>query len=199
MEKTIYKVLSNRRIAKDVFEMKLSGSVKDFTAPGQFIDIGLEGLYLRRPISVCDIENKADGEGVVTIIYKVVGKGTEKMSGLKEESELSVLTALGNGFNTSKAAKKALIVGGGVGVPPMYGTARRLIAEGKNVTAVLGFNSSEDVFYEDEFRRLGARVIITTVDGSYGQKGFVTDAVMRFTAENKEGFDYTFACARSLC
>jgi len=191
MQKTVFVVKSNKCLAKDVYEMKLQGSVKDFGNPGQFINIALEGLYLRRPISVCDITGD-----IVTIIYKVVGKGTEQMSAMKEGKEFSVLTALGNGFDTLMCEKSALVVGGGVGVPPMYGVAKKLIAEGKKVTAVLGFNGAADVFYEEEFRKLGAKVVVTTADGSVGVKGFVTDAIaaMKDNGGDEYDFDYTFAC-----
>ncbi len=198
MEKTNYTIKSNKCIANDVHEMKLWGSIKDFSAPGQFINIAIEGLYLRRPISVCDIV--ADGDnadfGVLTIIYKVVGKGTEKMSSMSEGTVLSVLAALGNGFNTSACEKSALVVGGGVGVPPMYGTAKKLISEGKKVTAVLGFNGEGDVFYEEEFKKLGVKTLITTADGSVGTKGFVTDAIAGLKEAGGEAYDFdqTFAC-----
>ncbi len=198
MEKTNFIVKSNKNIAKDVYEMKLGGSIKDFTAPGQFVNIAIDGLYLRRPISVCDINSDptADGNGILTIIYKVVGKGTEKMAAMKEGTELSLLTALGNGFDTSKCNKSALVIGGGVGVPPMYGVAKKLITEGKLVTAVLGFNGADDVFYEEEFKKLGADVVVTTADGSCGIKGFVTDAIAKMKAAggNVYDFDHTFAC-----
>ena len=195
MEKTVYTVKSNRRIAKDVYEMKLLGSVREFSAPGQFINIAIDGLYLRRPISVCRIEKCGDGSdnGLVTIIYKVVGKGTEIMAGLTEGAELSVLTALGNGFDTKPVKETALVIGGGVGVPPMYGTAEKLLAEGKKVIAILGFNGSEDIFYEEEFKKLGAEVLVTTADGSYGIKGFVTDAMKKLQEEGTS-FDYLFTC-----
>ena len=197
MEKTIYTIKSNKRLAKDVYEMKLWGSIRDFGNPGQFINIALDGLYLRRPISVCDIvADGEDGQGFVTIIYKVVGKGTAQMSSMKEGEVLSVLTALGNGFDTLKCEKSALVVGGGVGVPPMYGVAKKLIAEGKKVTAVLGFNGAADVFYEKKFTALGAKVVVTTADGSSEVKGFVTDAIaaMKDKGGDEYDFDQTFAC-----
>ncbi|MBO5417512.1 MAG: dihydroorotate dehydrogenase electron transfer subunit [Clostridia bacterium] len=196
MEKTNFVINSNKKIASDVYEMKLSGSVKDFTAPGQFVNIAIEGLYLRRPISVCNIEAKENGQGELTLIYKVVGKGTEKMSAMTEGTVLSLLTALGNGFDTKRCEKSALVVGGGVGVPPMYGVTKKLIEEGKKVTAVLGFNGAGDVFYEEEFKKLGAKTVVTTADGSYGIKGFVTDAIKIMETEGGEAYDFdeTFAC-----
>lgn len=195
MEKTVYTVRSNRRIAKDVYEMKLRGSVRDFTAPGQFLNLAIDGLYLRRPISVCRIERDADGSGngLVTILYKVVGRGTEAMALLPESAALSVLTGLGNGFSTEEVRETALVIGGGIGVPPLYGTAEKLLAEGKKVIAILGFNGEEEIFYEKEFRDLGAEVMITTADGSRGIRGFVTEAIRRLR-EDGVPFDYTFAC-----
>ena len=151
--------------------MLLEGDTSDITAPGQFVNIKLDGLYLRRPISVCDCE-----DGVLTIIYKVVGKGTEQMSKMREGT-LDVLTGLGNGYDTSLSGDKVLLIGGGVGVPPLYMLAKKLIDEGKSVSVILGFNTKSEVFLEKEFALLGADVTVTTVDGSYGVKGFVTNAM----------------------
>ena len=165
-------VLSNVPLTASVYEMKLRGDMAVFTAPGQFVNIRLDGFYLRRPISVCDIEGD-----VLTILYKVVGHGTEAMSRLGEGTSLDVLCGLGNGYDLTKSGPRPLLVGGGVGVPPLYLTAKRLIAEGKQVRAVLGFNNADEIFYEDRFRALGADVTVTTADGSYGIRGFVTDAL----------------------
>ena len=180
MKQSIFKVLTNENIADKVYKMTLSGDISDITATGQFVNIKLDGMFLRRPISVCDFEN-----GVLTLIYKVVGKGTEFMSGLKADYELDILTGLGNGYYTGFAGDKPLLIGGGVGVPPLYALAKNLIADGKKVSVILGFNSKTDVFYEEEFKALGAEVFVTTADGSYGIKGFVTDAI------DKVG-DYTY-------
>ena len=180
MKQSIFKVLTNENIADMVYKMTLSGDISDISATGQFVNIKLDGMFLRRPISVCDFEN-----GVLTLIYKVVGKGTEFMSGLKEGYELDILTGLGNGYYTGLAGEKPLLIGGGVGVPPLYALAKNLIADGKKVSVILGFNSKTDVFYEEEFKALGADVYVTTADGSYGIKGFVTDAL------DKVG-DYTY-------
>lgn len=176
-----YIILSNEQLAKDVYKMILVGDTQYITAPGQFINIKLEGKFLRRPISVCDY----DGE-TITIIYKVVGSGTEQMSNMPPGTVLDVLTGLGNGYDIS-VSKKPLVIGGGVGVPPMYNLTKRLIADGQQVTVILGFNSKAEVFYENEFKALGANVIVTTVDGSYGVKGYVTDA---FT----DDYDYFYTC-----
>ena len=166
----MFVIESNIKIAKDVYKMTLSGDTSKITAPGQFVNIKLEGKYLRRPISVCDVEGN-----ILTLIYKVVGEGTCMMSGMEKGEKLDLLTGLGNGFDTSKSGDKPLLIGGGVGVPPMYGLCRKLIAEGKDVKVVLGFNSAEDVFYKEEFEKLGAEVFVSTVDGSKYSKGFVTD------------------------
>ena len=172
MKQSIFKITSNEKIARDIFKMTLAGDTSAITAPGQFVNIKLDGFFLRRPISVCDCV----GENL-TLIYKVVGRGTEQMSRMKSGDELDLLTGLGNGYNTEASGDSPLLVGGGVGVPPMYMLCRELISEGKNVTVVLGFNSKDDVFYEDEFRALGADVHIATADGTYGIKGFVTDVL----------------------
>ena len=170
MKQSFFEIIENIPLTSNVYKMKLRGDTSDITAAGQFVNIKLDGLYLRRPISVCDL----DGD-VLTIIYKVVGKGTEAMSELKS-GKLDVLTGLGNGYDLSLSGDTPLLLGGGVGVPPMYLLAKRLIAEGKKVSVILGFNTKDEVFYKDEFEALGADVIVTTVDGSLGVKGFVTDA-----------------------
>ena len=172
MRQGIFKITSNEKIARDIFKMTLSGDTSAITAPGQFVNIKLDGLFLRRPISVCDCV----GDNL-TLIYKAVGRGTEQMSRMKNGDELDLLTGLGNGYNTRTSGDIPLLVGGGVGVPPMYMLCKKLVAEGKKVTVVLGFNSKDDVFYEDEFRALGADVHIATADGTYGTKGFVTDVI----------------------
>ncbi len=184
MEQSIFTVKSNICLAKGVYEMVLGGNGKSVTAPGQFINIKLDGFYLRRPISVCDWSDDS-----ITIIYKVVGKGTEYMSTLTEGAQLDVLTGLGNGYDTSKSGETALLIGGGAGVPPVYGLAKRLIAEGKKVKVILGFNTADEVFYEDNFKAIGAETFVTTVDGSYGIKGFVTNA---FEAAGE--YTHTYSC-----
>jgi len=172
MKQGFFTVVSNERIANDVMLMKLSGDTSAITASGQFVNIKIDGLFLRRPISVCDY-----GEGTLTLIYKIVGEGTEIMAGYGAGEELDVLTGLGNGYDVSLSGEKPLLIGGGVGVPPLYNLCKKLVAEGKKPTVVLGFNSACDVFYENEFRALGADVYVTTADGSYGIKGFVTNAM----------------------
>ena len=171
MKQSFFEILSNTPLTDNVFKMVLKGDVSQITAPGQFVNIKLDGLYLRRPISVCDVDNDT-----LTIIYKAVGKGTKLMSHM-QEGKLDVLTGLGNGYDLTVAGEKPVLLGGGVGVPPMYLLAKKLIAQGKQVKVVLGFNTKGEVFYEQEFKALGAEVVVTTVDGSYGLKGFVTDAL----------------------
>ena len=172
MKQGIFKILENTALTESVYRMVLAGDTAAVTAPGQFVNIKLDGLYLRRPISVCDL----DGDKL-TIVYKAVGKGTEQMSRMQPGEKLDVLTGLGNGYDLSLSGKKPVLLGGGVGVPPMYLLAKRLLAEGKKVTVILGFNTANEIFYEEEFKKLGAEVVVTTVDGSYGIKGFVTDAL----------------------
>lgn len=172
MYQGFYEIKSNVKLTESIYEMVLIGDTSSITAPGQFINIKLDGFYLRRPISICDYS-----ENTITIIYKVVGEGTEVMSKLNAGEKLDVLCGLGNGFDTSKSLDKPVLIGGGVGVPPMYNLCKKLISEGKKVTVILGFNKKEEIFYEDEFIKLGADVKVTTVDGSYGIKGFVTDAL----------------------
>ncbi len=172
MYQGFYEIKSNKKLTDSIFEMVLIGDTSSITAPGQFINIKLNGFYLRRPISICDYDND-----IITIIYKVVGEGTEVMSKMNPGEKLDVLCGLGNGFDTSKSLDKPVLIGGGVGVPPMYNLCKKLIAEGKSVTVILGFNKKDEIFYEDEFKKLGADVKVTTVDGSYGIKGFVTDAL----------------------
>ncbi len=183
MKQVFLKITENKKIAKDVWLMKLEGDVSAITASGQFVNIKLDGFYLRRPISVCDYD-----ENTLTIIYKVVGEGTEVMSKLGCGTQLDVLVGLGNGYNLSKSGDSPVLIGGGVGVPPMYNLCRKLIEEGKKVKVILGFNKEEEIFFEEEFKALGAEVYITTVDGSYGTKGFVTDVL-----ENLD-YSYFFTC-----
>lgn len=172
MTKGLYNISHNKKIAKDIYEMKLTGDTSSLSRPGQFINILIDGFYLRRPISVCDYDKNS-----ITIIYKTVGEGTEYLSTLKENSGLDILVGLGNGFDTKKSGGSPLLIGGGVGVPPLYMLAKRLIDEGKSVKVIIGFNSKEEVFYEKEFNALKAKTFVTTADGSYKTRGFVTDAL----------------------
>ncbi len=184
MKQSIFKIKSNVCLTENVYEMVLLGDTSDITATGQFINIQLDGFYLRRPISVCDW----DGESV-KIIYKVVGTGTEYMATLAQGAELDVLTGLGNGYDLAKSGDSPLLIGGGVGVPPLYALAKQLIAQGKNVKVILGFNTASEVFYEEQFKALGAQVFVTTVDGSKGIKGFVTNAF-----EATGGYTHIYTC-----
>ena len=183
MFRGIYKIVSNKPLTKDVFEMILSGDTSAITAPGQFINIKLDGFYLRRPISICDYDNNT-----VTILYKVVGGGTEAMSRLESGAELDILCGLGNGFDVSKSGEKPVLIGGGVGVPPLYNLCKKLIESGKKVTVILGFNTSSEIFYKEKFESLGAEVYVSTVDGSSSVKGFVTDVLKNID------YDYFFTC-----
>lgn len=182
MIKSYYKVESNEKIAKRVYKMVLSGDTSAITRPGQFINIKVPDKYLRRPISVCDF----DGDSV-TVIYKVVGEGTKIMSEMEKGISLDVLTGLGNGFDIGKSGDRPLLIGGGVGVPPLYNLAKKLKDEGKTVTVILGFNTSDEVFLKEEFEKI-ATVYLTTADGSGGQKGFVTDAM------DGIDYDYIYTC-----
>jgi dihydroorotate dehydrogenase electron transfer subunit len=180
MKQRLFEIQSNEQIAKNVYRMQLGGDTTDIL-PGQFVNIRVQGQFLRRPISVCNIT-----DGVLTIIYKVVGVGTEAMSHLPVGTQLDILTVLGNGYDLTQAGNTPLLVGGGVGVPPMYMLARQLRELGKNVRVVLGFNTKDEVFYEEEFRALGCDVTVTTVDGSHGVKGFVTNAL-----DGQQSYYYT--------
>lgn len=172
MKQGLFEIIENKPLTNSVYKMVLRGDVSDITNCGQFINIKLDGKYLRRPISVCDLN-----EDTVTILYKVVGLGTEQMSEMSSGKILDVLTGLGNGYDLSLSGEHPVLVGGGVGVPPLYMLARKLIERGKKVSVILGFNTKSEIFYENEFKALGADVYVTTVDGSYGIKGFVTDAL----------------------
>lgn len=183
MNRGYYDIIENKPLTKDIFKMVLAGETSHITAPGQFINIQLDGFYLRRPISICDYDDET-----ITIIYKIVGQGTENMSMLDAGDYLDVLCGLGNGFDTSKCNGRAVLIGGGVGVPPMYNLCKNLIAEGKDVTVILGFNTKDEIFYEEEFKALGATVYVSTVDGSYGTKGFVTDVLKDIE------YDYFYTC-----
>ena len=183
MKQSIFEIIENRPLTKNVFLMRLSGDTSDITAPGQFVNLKLDGFFLRRPISVCDSE-----DGILTLVYKVVGKGTELMSKMSVGEKIDILTGLGNGYNTEKSGTSPLLVGGGVGVPPLYKLAKKLIGEGKSVTVILGFNTADEVFYEKEFSDLGAKVIVATVDGSHGTRGFVTNAMENLS------YTYFYSC-----
>lgn len=178
MKQSIFEVKANTKIAENTYKMVLGGDCSGITASGQFVNIKLDGFFLRRPISVCDYN---DNE--LTLIYKVVGKGTEYMAELGAGEKLDILTGLGNGYDLSKSGNEPVLIGGGAGVPPMYNLCRKLVAEGKKPQVILGFNKKNELFFENEFKALGAEVTVTTADGSYGMKGFVTDALknMKYT------------------
>ena len=181
MKQLTYTITENSPLTRDVYRMALAGDTSPITAPGQFINIALDGLYLRRPISVCDWN-----ENGLVIIYKVVGRGTEQLSRMVPGQALDCLSGLGNGYDVDACPQNPVLVGGGVGVPPLYGLARRLIASGKKPSVILGFNRADEIFYDMEFAALGVTVTVTTVDGSAGVKGFVTNAM--------KGGEYVCAC-----
>ena len=180
----LFIVKQNKQIAQSVYEMVLQGDTSAISAPGQFVNVEIDGLFLRRPISVCDLNGD-----LLTLIYKAVGVGTEKMANAKAGDCFSLLTGLGNGYDLAKCGQKPLLIGGGVGVPPMYYLAKCLIKEGKTPRIVLGFNTEKDCFYAEQFRALGCETTIATADGSVGIKGFVTDAI------RQSAFDYDYFCA----
>ena len=182
MRQDVFEIASKRNLAPGVYEMVLRGASTEDCTPGRFVQLKLDSFYLRRPISVCDAE-----DGKLTLVYKTVGRGTEAMAQYASGKHIDVLTGLGNGYNLSNSGDRPLLIGGGAGVPPMYLLARRLIAQGKRPTVILGFNKAEEIFYEEQFRALGIETIIATADGSVGVKGFVTDAM--------EGLDYTYTYA----
>ncbi len=178
MKQGLFEIVSNTALTDSVYKMVLQGDTSAITASGQFVNLKLDGLYLRRPISVCDLEGDR-----LTIVYKVVGKGTAQMAAM-QEGKVDILTGLGNGYDLSLVGERPVLLGGGVGVPPMYLLAKQLIAQGKKVSVILGFNTKQEIFYEEEFKALGCDVTVTTVDGSYGTKGFVTDVL--------KNLDYTY-------
>ncbi len=180
MKETILTIIENQQIAKDIYRMRLQGDTSAVSAPGQFINLMLDGYYLRRPISVNDLEGD-----VLTIIYKVLGEGTRDMTAYPVGKELNVLTGLGNGYALEKSGDRPLLVGGGVGIPPLYLLCRRLLAQGKKPQVVLGYNTKDEIFLADDFAALGVEVTVLTADGSCGVKGLVTDGI---TAKN----DYTY-------
>ena len=179
-KRATYRIRSNEPLTETVYRMVVEGDTQYLTAPGQFVNIELPGRFLRRPISVCDYDGHT-----ITLIYKVIGEGTAQMAGMTAGGELDMLTGLGNGFSTAVKTERPLLVGGGVGIPPLYGLAKRLTAQGKRVTAVLGFNRESEIFLAEEFRALGAEVIIATADGSAGIHGLVTDGMAAVS-------DYTY-------
>ena len=179
MKQSIFTIVSNVALTDSVYKMVLEGDTSAITAPGQFVNIKLDGLFLRRRISVCDYDGQS-----LTIVYKAVGKGTEAMSAMVPGTKLDILTGLGNGYDLTLSGETPVLLGGGVGVPPMYNLAKKLLAEGKKVSVILGFNTKSEIFYEEEFNALGCEVTVTTVDGSYGVKGFVTTAL--------ETMDYSY-------
>jgi len=195
MHKLIFEISSNELVAKDTYRMVLENPASTKMAPGQFVDIALEGKFLRRPISVCESD-----QGGIVLMYKAVGEGTRQMSQMKSGESLELLTGLGHGFDPDACQKAALLVGGGLGCAPMFNLCRELLASGKKVSVVLGFNTSEEIVLEEKFRQLGAVPALATLDGSRGVKGFVTDAIN----ELKPEYDFFYTCGplpmmKALC
>ncbi len=183
MKQVFFEIISNKKIALDTFELVLLGDTSEIKKAGQFVNIKIDGLFLRRPISVCDYDKER-----LTLIYKVVGEGTEKMSKMQKGEKLDILVGLGNGYSLEESGEIPLLIGGGAGVPPMYNLAKKLIEKGKNPTVILGFNKADEVFYKDKFESLGVKVYIATADGSVGKKGFVTDVMKELE------YSYFFTC-----
>ena len=183
MTQGLYEIIKNDALTSTVYKMVIKGDTSAITAPGQFVNLKLEGKFLRRPISICDYD-----ESTITLVYKVVGEGTEQMAEMKAGEMLDVLVGLGNGYSLDKCGDKPLLIGGGVGIPPLYNLCKKLIELGKDCTVILGFNNADEIFLEDDFKALGVKVIVTTVDGSYGVKGFVTDAMKELD------YTYFFTC-----
>lgn len=192
MNEVRFTLTENARLAPNVYRLRLAGDASAITAPGQFLELSIPGFFLRRPLSVCDWDAQT-----VTILYRVAGNGTDALSRMQPGERIDALTGLGNGFDISACGEKTLVIGGGIGVPPMYGLAKRLLAAGKTPIAILGFNKADELFYQGEFEALGVQTIVATADGSVGSKGFVTDAL-------PEAFDTFCACGpmpmlRALC
>ena len=183
MKQSIFEILTNTPLTSSVYKMTLRGDTSAITAPGQFVEIALPGKFLRRPISVCDW-----AENSLTLIYKVVGHGTEQMAALPAGTRLDVLTGLGNGYDTALSGENPVLVGGGVGVPPLYALCKKLIAEGKKPRVILGFNKESEIFLKQEFEALGIPTHIATADGSRGTKGFVTDVLKNLH------YSYFYSC-----
>jgi len=193
MKQGIFTVCESIPLTRDVYKLRLEGDTSAITNCGQFVNLKIDGLFLRRPISVCDVEGD-----ILTVVFRAVGAGTERMAAWKKGDSADILTGLGNGFDTSLSGERPLLIGGGLGCTPMMLTAKRLISEGRKVSAVLGFNTKDELILEDELCSLGADVTVTTADGSYGIKGFVTDAL------GAMDYTYFYACGpeamlKALC
>lgn len=183
MKQQLFTIIENKPLTDSVYRLRLGGNTSAITAPGQFVNIKLEGKFLRRPISVCDRSGS-----MLTLIYKTVGKGTEQLSTMKKGEQLDLLIGLGNGYDLTPSGERPLLIGGGVGVPPLFSLADELLQKGCKVSAILGFNTASEIFYADEFRMLGVETYITTADGSAGIKGFVTDAMKNLD------YSYFYTC-----
>lgn len=182
MKKERLTLLKNVALTREVYELKLAGDGNAFSAPGQFLNLSLEGFFLRRPISICDWDSQS-----LTLLYKTLGQGTERLSLMQKGESLEALTGLGNGFSLDQSGDKPLLVGGGIGIAPLYKLCRELLKRGAKPTVILGFNRKEEAFYLKEFRDL-AQTLVVTLDGSLGQKGFVSDAMSGLS------YSYFYTC-----
>lgn len=185
MKRVLFSIASNLKVAKDTFRLELRSDDFSRMSAGQFVEVALEGRYLRRPISVCD-----STDGSLTLLYKVVGEGTAQMARMSRGEKLDVLTGLGRGFSLSSCRNSALLLGGGIGIAPMYQLAKELLKDGKKVRVIGGFNTEDEIVLENELKSLGAEVLIATLNGSRGTKGFVTDVLKKYPAE----YDYFYVC-----
>ena len=183
MNQSIFEILTNTALTSSVYKMILHGDTSGITGPGQFVELALPGKFLRRPISVSDWR-----EDSLTLIYKVVGQGTEQMASLPVGTKLDVLTGLGNGYDLAPSGENPVLVGGGVGVPPLYALCKALLAQGKRPSVILGFNRESEIFLKAEFEALGVPTHIATADGSVGTKGFVTDVLKTLP------YSYFYSC-----
>lgn len=188
MKRVLFVIIENTRLCEGIYRMRLRGDCSDIVRPGQFVNIALPDKYLRRPISVCDVERGKGEPDTLSLIYKILGSGTAYMASLRAGESLDLLTGLGNGFDTACSGERPLLIGGGVGIPPLYGLCKELLREGKRPKAVLGYHGRSDIFYAAEFEALGIDLTITTEDGSVGEKGFVSDGVKALE------YDYFYTC-----
>ena len=188
MKEVNYTIDSQRKLTDEVYEICLAGDTSAITTPGQFVNLRLEGFYLRRPLAVCDVV-----DGHLVLIYKIIGRGTDALMRMRNGEKLNLLVGLGNGYDKEKGGDHPLLIGGGVGGPSLYWLANELLKDGKDVKVILGFASKDKIFYEDEFRRLGAKVLVTTDDGTAGIHGFVADAIPQAGE-----YYYIYACGPEM-
>jgi len=180
-----YKIINHTQLTENVFKLIIEGNTSTVKRAGQFVNIQIDNFYLRRPISVCDYD-----DNTITLIYKILGEGTEALSKYRVGDYLDLLVGLGNGFNVDAECQKPLVIGGGVGVPPLYNLTKKLLEKGKNPTLVICFNTEKEIFLYNEFKNLGLNVFVATLDGSFGTKGYFSNVIK----ENCLNYDYYYAC-----